>query len=119
MTTEFFESIWDGLEDTPTEAQNMKLRSSLIIAITEAVSAWHLTQIEAAKRLGVTQPRLAEPQAHRAVGAGVEAGLGAEHRQHRRADIHRARTPRLRGGRLSADRIEFFGIQAAMSLKAR
>jgi predicted XRE-type DNA-binding protein len=58
MTTEVFESVWDALEDTPAEAENIKLRSSLMIAITEAVSAWHVTQIEAAKQLGVTQPRL-------------------------------------------------------------
>jgi predicted XRE-type DNA-binding protein len=36
----------------------MKLRSSLMIAISEAVSAWHVAQVEAARRLGVTQPRL-------------------------------------------------------------
>ena len=58
MTTEVFESVWDALEDTSKEAENMKLRSSLIIAISEAVSAWHLTQMDAARRLGVTQPRL-------------------------------------------------------------
>jgi len=58
MSTELFESVWDALGDTPTEAENMKLRSSLMIAITEAVSAWHVTQMEAARRLGVTQPRL-------------------------------------------------------------
>ena len=58
MTTQLFESVWDALEDTPTEAENMKLRSSLIIAIREAVSAWGMTQTDAARRLGVTQPRL-------------------------------------------------------------
>ena len=58
MTIEVFESVWDALEDTPTEAENMKLRSSLVIAISEAVSAWQVTQTDAAKRLGVTQPRL-------------------------------------------------------------
>ena len=58
MTTEVFESVSDALEDTPIEAENMKLRSSLMIAITEAVSAWHMTPNGAAKRLGVTQPRL-------------------------------------------------------------
>jgi len=49
--------------------------------------------------------RLAEAEAHRAVGAGVEAGLGTEHRQHRQSDIHRAgalgrqdRVPRHPGG---------------------
>jgi predicted XRE-type DNA-binding protein len=61
MTTEVFESVWKALEDTPTEAENMKLRSSLMIAITEAVSGWRVTQTEAAKRLGVTQPRLNDP----------------------------------------------------------
>jgi predicted XRE-type DNA-binding protein len=58
MTTEVFENVWDALEDTPTEAENMKLRSRLMIAITETVSAWQVTQTEAARRLGVTQPRL-------------------------------------------------------------
>ena len=58
MTTEVFESVWDALEDTPAEAENMKLRSSLMIAIGEAVSAWQVTQTDAAKRVGVTQPRL-------------------------------------------------------------
>jgi hypothetical protein len=33
MTLGVFESVWDALEDTPTEAENMKLRSSLMIAI--------------------------------------------------------------------------------------
>jgi predicted XRE-type DNA-binding protein len=58
MTTEVFESVWDALEDTPTEAENMRLRSSLMIAINEAVSGWGVTQTDAARRLGVTQPRL-------------------------------------------------------------
>jgi predicted XRE-type DNA-binding protein len=58
MSTEVFESVWDALEDTPMEAENMKLRSSLMIAIADTVSAWQVTQVEAARRLGVTQPRL-------------------------------------------------------------
>jgi len=36
----------------------MKARSGLMIAIQEAVAGWKLTQAEAAKRLGVTQPRM-------------------------------------------------------------
>lgn len=58
MSAEAFESVWDALEDTPTEAENMKLRSTLLIAISDVVAAWHVTQTEAARRLGVTQPRL-------------------------------------------------------------
>ncbi len=57
-STPMTESVWDALEDTPTEAENMKLRSSLMIAISEAVSGWQVTQTDAARRLGVTQPRL-------------------------------------------------------------
>jgi predicted XRE-type DNA-binding protein len=57
MTTDVFESVRDALEDTPTEAENMKLRSTLLIAISDVVTAWHVTQTEAARRLGVTQPR--------------------------------------------------------------
>jgi predicted XRE-type DNA-binding protein len=58
MSTEAFESVWDALEDTPTEAANMRLRSTLMIAISEAVATWRVNQTEAARRLGVTQPRL-------------------------------------------------------------
>lgn len=53
-----FASVWDALEETPEEAANLRLRSELVIAIRNAVEAWHLTQAQAADRLGVTQPRL-------------------------------------------------------------
>ncbi len=58
MIEQIFPSVWDALEDTPAEAENMKLRSSLTIAINEAVTAWHMPQSEAATRLGLTQPCL-------------------------------------------------------------
>jgi predicted XRE-type DNA-binding protein len=60
MIEQAFESVWDALEDSPSEAENMKLRSSLLIAISEAVSGWHLPQRESAKRLGVTEPCLSD-----------------------------------------------------------
>ena len=81
MTTEVFGSVWDALEDTPTEAENMKLRSSLMIAISEAVSAWRVTQMEAARRLGVTQPRLndllRQPLCRRVPGHGKPQQLSS------------------------------------------
>jgi predicted XRE-type DNA-binding protein len=58
MTSQIFDSVWDALEDAPTEAENMKLRSRLMIAISGAVAAWNVPQTDAARRLGVTQPRL-------------------------------------------------------------
>ena len=53
-----FASVWDALEDSPAEAANMRLRSELMIAVQGAVAGWGLTQVEAAGRLEVTQPRL-------------------------------------------------------------
>jgi predicted XRE-type DNA-binding protein len=53
-----FASVWDALEDSPTEAANMRLRSELMTAIKQAVKIWDVTQAAAARRLEVTQPRL-------------------------------------------------------------
>ena len=53
-----FASVWDALEDSPAEAANMRLRSELMIAVQEMVVGWGLTQVEAAGRLEMTQPRL-------------------------------------------------------------
>lgn len=53
-----FASVRDALEDSPAEAANMRLRSEMVIATQEAIAGWGLTQVEAARRLDVTQPRL-------------------------------------------------------------
>lgn len=58
MKIEYFDSVWDAIEPTPAEAANMKARSSLMMAIEQAVRDWRVTQAAAAKRLGLTQPRL-------------------------------------------------------------
>lgn len=58
MERQSFENVWDALEDTPLEAANMSMRSNLLIAIERQVRGWNVTQAEAARRLGTTQPRL-------------------------------------------------------------
>jgi len=58
IKTERFASVWDALEDTPREAANMRLRSKLMMELISRVNAWELSQKDAAKRLGITQPRL-------------------------------------------------------------
>jgi predicted XRE-type DNA-binding protein len=58
MDDQRFANVWDAVEETPGEAALMKARSGLMIAIQETVAGWRLTQAEAAKRLGVTQPRM-------------------------------------------------------------
>jgi len=57
---ERFESVWDAIEDTPAEAENMKLRSSLMIALREHITQSGMSQIQAAKVFGVTQPRISD-----------------------------------------------------------
>lgn len=55
-----FKSIWDALEDTPEEAQNMKIRSSLAVQIIDYIKKRELTQSEAAKMCHITQPRMSD-----------------------------------------------------------
>ncbi|WP_339439620.1 helix-turn-helix domain-containing protein [Pseudomonas sp. EA_15y_Pfl1_P104] len=58
MANERATSVWDALVDTPEEAENLRVRSTLMRAITKAVKSWNVSQTEAAERLHVTQPRL-------------------------------------------------------------
>ena len=55
-----FGSVWDALADTPSEAENMKLRSALISQIVGYIKRKKLSQVEAAKLCQVTQPRMSD-----------------------------------------------------------
>nr|RAV93474.1 XRE family transcriptional regulator [Aerococcus urinae] len=55
-----YASIWDAIEDTPAAAANMKLRSALMMALARHIEREKLTQKEAAKAFGVTQPRISD-----------------------------------------------------------
>ncbi len=50
--------MWDAIEDTPAQAENIKLRASLMMTLKDHISANALSQGEAAKLFGVTQPRI-------------------------------------------------------------
>jgi len=58
MESQVFKSVWDALEDSAEQATNMRLRSELMIALCTQTEAWKMTQAKAAKRLGITQPRM-------------------------------------------------------------
>jgi predicted XRE-type DNA-binding protein len=58
MEVQVFESVWDALEETPAKAANLRLRADLMIALRAKVAEWDTTQVGAAQRLGITQPRL-------------------------------------------------------------
>ena len=58
MTSKRFDNVWDALKDDPAMAENLRLRSALMIAISQFVEETGLTQAQAADKLGTTQPRL-------------------------------------------------------------
>jgi predicted XRE-type DNA-binding protein len=60
MSNQTFSSVWDAIEDTPEQAENMKLRSVLMMAIKDHIVRTEMSQAQAAKRFGVTQPRVSE-----------------------------------------------------------
>ena len=60
MSKQKFDSVWDAIEDTPEEAENMKLRSMLMTALKNHLARTEMSQAEAAKLLGVTQPRVSD-----------------------------------------------------------
>ena len=55
-----FGSVWSAIEDSPALAENMRLRSSLMLALKEQIAEAALSQSQAAKLFGVTQPRISD-----------------------------------------------------------
>lgn len=53
-----FNSVWDAIEDSPEEAENMKLRSALMLVLKQFIKNNCATQREAAKVLGLTTNRV-------------------------------------------------------------
>ena len=60
MTNQQFASVWDAIEDTPIEAENMKLRSQLMLQLKDHIARAGLSQAEAAKLFSITQPRVSD-----------------------------------------------------------
>ena len=60
MIGERFETAWEALGRTPEEVAHLRARAELMIALTKHIKAQGWTQVEAAERLGVTQPRISE-----------------------------------------------------------
>ncbi|WGG51500.1 helix-turn-helix domain-containing protein [Rugamonas sp. DEMB1] len=60
MSSQEFSSVWDAIEDSPAEAENMKLRSVLMMALNDHIRRTGMSQLDAAKLLNVTQPRISD-----------------------------------------------------------
>jgi predicted XRE-type DNA-binding protein len=55
---ETFASVWDAIADTPEQAANLRARAELMQKIIARLKKHNWTQAEAARRCGVTQPRI-------------------------------------------------------------
>lgn len=55
---ESYASVWDAIADTPGQAANLRARAELMRQIAAFVKRQDWTQVEAASRCGVTQPRI-------------------------------------------------------------
>src|ERR1700704_5455325 len=58
MKAQTFANVWDALEDSPEDAAVMTMRFNVMAIINATVRGWNTTQAQAARRLGITQPRL-------------------------------------------------------------
>jgi len=58
MTT--FNSVWDAFEDTPEQAENMRIRSELMRSIETRIRAEGWNRQQAAERIRVTQSRVSD-----------------------------------------------------------
>ena len=58
MKAQTFANVWDALEDSPEDAATMTMRSNVMAIVAVTVRGWNTTQAQAARRLGITQPRL-------------------------------------------------------------
>lgn len=58
VKTETFVDAFDALTATRAEAANLKVRADMMAAIRDRVKSWNVTEGDAAKRLGITRPRL-------------------------------------------------------------
>lgn len=92
MKDQTFANVWDALEDSPEEAAHMSMRSELLIAVAQRVMGWGTTQSEAARRLGITQPRLNDLLRGRITKFSLDAliSLAAKAGLSVRLDIQRA-----------------------------
>lgn len=59
-TAKRYQSVWDAVEGHPVEAENLKVRAALMAELSAYIEQAGLTQAQAARHFGVTQPRISD-----------------------------------------------------------
>lgn len=55
-----YADVWEALDRSPAERENLRVRSRLMDAIEDIIKQRQLTQAQAAKLFGVSQPRVSD-----------------------------------------------------------
>lgn len=55
-----YTNVFEALEDDPAVADNLRVRAELMLKLRGYIERAKLTQEEAARRMGVTQPRISD-----------------------------------------------------------
>jgi predicted XRE-type DNA-binding protein len=55
---ESYDSVWDAIADTPSQAANLRARAELMRQIATVIRRNKWTQAKAANHCGITQPRI-------------------------------------------------------------
>ena len=71
-----FASVWDAIEETREDAELMKLRARLMMALQDRISHQNVSEAQTARALGVTQPRLSNLMRGRITLFPVESLVG-------------------------------------------
>lgn len=90
--TPAFVSVWDGIADTPAEAENLKVRSALMSAIRDKIDEFGWSQSVAAHNMHITQPRVSDLMNGKISRFSVDAliNLGAVVGVHTHVHVDRA-----------------------------
>jgi len=60
MSKKRFASVWDAIEPDAAAAENLRLRSALMMKLKDHIEQRELSQTQAARLFGVTQPRISD-----------------------------------------------------------
>ena len=71
-----FARVWDAIEDTPAEAESMKVRSALMMQLHQYLEQMPGTDAEKAARLGITRPRYSDLKHGRIPRFSIDALVG-------------------------------------------
>ena len=59
-TAKRYQSVWDAIEGQAVEAENLKVRAALMAELAAHIDQSGLTQAQAARLFGVSQPRISD-----------------------------------------------------------